>query len=351
MQHTAVLIPGDGIGPEVTNAARRILDSALEGSGSSLSWVERNAGQAALDAGHDELLPGETLDAIREHGLALKGPCTTPIGGGFSSVNVALRKRLELYAAIRPVRSIAGVNTRFDDVDLVVVRENTEGLYSGIENEITEGVVTSLKVATEKACRRIAEYAFDYCRKRGRKKVTVLHKANIMKMSDGLFIRCAKEVHDAGYDDIEYEEIIIDAGCMMLVQDPSRFDVLLCENLYGDVISDLCAGFVGGLGMTPGANLGKTNAVFEAVHGSAPDIAGKGVANPLAITMSGVMMLNHVSASQGDEAAGQAAGRVRDAYNQAIADGACTADLGGQMNTEQFADAVIERLAGVEGVA
>ena len=349
LQHTAVLIPGDGIGPEVTEASRRILDSALEGSGSSLSWIERNAGQAALDAGHDELLPTETLDAIREHGLALKGPCTTPIGGGFSSVNVALRKRLELYAAIRPVRSIAGVKTRFDDVDLVVVRENTEGLYSGIENEITEGVVTSLKVATEKACRRIAEYAFDYCRKRGRSKVTALHKANIMKMSDGLFIRCAKEVHDAGYDDIEYEEVIIDAGCMMLVQDPGRFDVLLCENLYGDVISDLCAGFVGGLGMTPGANLGKVNAVFEAVHGSAPDIAGKGVANPLAITMSGVMMLNHIASSKGDKAAGQAAGRVRDAYNQSIADGMCTADLGGRLNTEQFADAVIERLAGVEG--
>lgn len=351
MQHTAVLIPGDGIGPEVTGAARRILDSALEGSGSSLSWIEHNAGQAALDAGHDELLPVETLNAIREHGLALKGPCTTPIGGGFSSVNVALRKRLELYAAIRPVRSINGMKTRFDDVDLVVVRENTEGLYSGIENEITEGVVTSLKVATEKACRRIAEYAFDYCRKRGRRKLTVLHKANIMKMSDGLFIRCAKDVHESGYGDIEYEEIIIDAGCMMLVQDPGRFDVLLCENLYGDVISDLCAGFVGGLGMTPGANLGRDNAVFEAVHGSAPDIAGKGVANPLAITMSGVMMLNHISTSKGDQAAGEAAGRVRDAYNLAIADGACTADLGGSLNTEQFADAVIERLAGVEGGA
>ncbi|MCH2161328.1 MAG: isocitrate/isopropylmalate dehydrogenase family protein [Phycisphaerales bacterium] len=345
MEHTAVLIQGDGIGPEVTQAARRIIDVALEGSGSSIQWVPRDAGVAAIEAGHEDLLPQDTLDAIRTHGLALKGPCTTPIGGGFSSVNVALRKRLELYAAVRPIRNLGGVATRFSDVDIVVIRENTEGLYSGIENEITSGVVTSLKVATEVACTRIARFAFEYCRSRGRKKVTVLHKANIMKLSDGLFIKCSRDVHEADYQDIEYEEIIIDAGCMMLVQDPCRFDVLLCENLYGDVMSDLCAGFVGGLGVTPGANIGSTNAVFEAVHGSAPDIAGKGVANPLAITMSGVMMMNHIASTTGDEAVGSAAVRIRDAYNKAIIDEVRTADLGGTANTIEFADAIIDRMS------
>ena len=347
VRHTVVRIPGDGIGPEVTAAGCRILEAALEGTGSSIDWLDRQAGVSAIDAGHSDLLPDETLHSIVECGVALKGPCTTPIGGGFSSVNVALRKRLQLFGAVRPVRSINGVSTRYSDVDLVVVRENTEGLYSGIENEIAEGVVTSLKVATEKATRRIAHFAFDYCRSRGRKKVTVLHKANIMKMSDGLFIGCTRDVWEKEYSDIEYEEVIIDAGCMRLVQEPTNFDVLLCENLYGDVMSDLCAGFVGGLGVTPGANFGIENAVFEAVHGSAPDIAGKGLANPLAITMSGVMMLNHLFGTTQDEGVKSAAGRVRDAYNSSLSDGLSTADLGGTLGTDEFADAIISRLAGV----
>lgn len=344
VRHGCVLIPGDGIGPEVVGAARRIIDAALEGTDSGLDWVEHDAGTAALDKGHEDLLPESTVQAIIERGVALKGPCTTPIGGGFSSVNVALRKRLDLYGAVRPVRSLDGVETRYQDVDLVVVRENTEGLYAGIENEVTQGVVTSLKVATDKACRRIARFAFEYARDRGIERVTALHKANIMKLSDGLFIRCAREVHEADFADITYDEIIIDAACMRLVQSPEKFGLLLCENLYGDVISDLCAGFVGGLGVTPGANFGIENAVFEAVHGSAPDIAGKGLANPLAITMSGVMMLNHLATSRRDATLGEAATRIRDAYNAALREGDRTGDLGGSMGTDAFADAVIRRL-------
>ena len=343
VEHGCVLVPGDGIGPEVVNAARRVIDAALEDGDSSIRWVERDAGTAALENGYDSLLPAETVESIKAERVALKGPCTTPIGGGFSSVNVALRKTLDLYGAVRPVRSLQGVETRYEDVDLVIVRENTEGLYAGIENEITEGVVTSLKVATDRACRRIARFAFRYARSRGISRVTAFHKANIMKLSDGLFIRCAKEIHDAEFPDIEYEELIIDAACMRLVQDPRRFGVLLCENLYGDVVSDLCAGFVGGLGVTPGANFGEENAVFEAVHGSAPDIAGKGLANPLAITMSGVMMLNHLADTTGDENLKKAAVRIRDAYNLALSEGRCTGDLGGDLGTESFADAVIER--------
>jgi isocitrate dehydrogenase (NAD+) len=319
----------------------------LEGTGSSIEWIPRHAGFAAIEAGETDVLPESTLSAIVENGIALKGPCTTPIGGGFSSVNVALRKALSLYAAVRPVRTMAGIATRYEDVDLVVIRENTEGLYSGIENEVTPGVVTSLKVATESATRRIAKFAFEYCRDRNRSKVTVLHKANIMKLTDGLFLDSARLVHSESYSDIEYEEVIIDAGAMRLVQDPGRFDVLLCENLYGDVMSDLCAGFVGGLGVTPGSNIGDSNAVFEAVHGSAPDIAGKNVANPLALIMSGVMMLNHIAATRKDEGAKTAAVRIRTAYNRALSDGISTADLGGTQSTSGFADAIIERSAGV----
>ena len=338
--HQIVLIPGDGIGPEVAAATTRVLAEA----GAPLEWVEHHAGVAALES-HGEVLPEKTLDAIRERGLALKGPCTTPVGKGFTSVNVQLRKRLDLYAAVRPVRNLPGVTTRYEGVDLVVIRENTEGLYSGIENEVTEGVVTSLKVATKKASTRIARWAFQYARERGRKKVTVMHKANIMKLTDGMFIRCAREVHESeGFDDIEHEEVIIDAGCMKLVQDPTRFDVLLLENLYGDVLSDLCAGFVGGLGVIPGANIGDDYAVFEAVHGSAPDIAGKGVANPLALLMSGVMLLNHVADTRRDDSCREVAGRVREAYNRALSDGQMTRDLGGSLNTEEFASAVIDRL-------
>ena len=287
--HEVVLIPGDGIGPEVSGAVREVLDAA----GAPVTWQEELAGLHAIEA-HGDVLPARTLEAVRRAGVALKGPCTTPVGEGFTSVNVQLRRTLSLYAAIRPVRNLPGVPTRYENVDLVVVRENTEGLYSGVENEITDGVVTSLKVATEGACRRIARAAFAYARRRGRPRVTVFHKANIMKLSDGLFLRCAREVH-RDFAEIELEELIIDAGCMKLVQDPSRFEVLLMENLYGDVVSDLCAGLVGGLGVVPGANIGDDMAVFEAVHGSAPDLAGQGRANPLALLMSAVMMLNHLA--------------------------------------------------------
>jgi isocitrate dehydrogenase (NAD+) len=339
MTHDVVMIEGDGIGPDISAAVRRVLEAA----GAPILWDEHHAGLSALERGED-VLPARTVAAIRRTGLALKGPCTTPVGEGFTSVNVQLRKALDLYAAVRPVRSLRGVPTRFDDVDLVVFRENTEGLYSGVENEIIPGVFTSLKVATESACTRIAEAAFRYTRDRGRKKVTVFHKANIMKKTDGMFLRCAKTVHDASYPEIEYEQNIIDAGCMRLVQNPSRFDVLLMENLYGDVVSDLCAGLVGGLGVVPGANIGSSGAVFEAVHGSAPDIAGKGVANPLALLMSAVMMLNHITETRGDPACHEVGQRIKLAYDQALADGEKTRDIGGSLGTDAFADAVIARL-------
>jgi len=336
--HHVVLIPGDGIGPEVAGATRRVLEAA----GAPIDWIECQAGVAALESA-GEVLPAATLQAIRQHTVALKGPCTTPVGKGFKSVNVQLRQALDLYAAVRPVRSMPGVPTRFENVDLVVVRENTEGLYSGIENVVTEGVVASLKVATEKACTRIARWAFDYARRRDRNKVTVFHKANIMKLTDGMFMRCAEQIA-AGYKDIAFEELIIDAACMRLVQDPSRFDVLVMENLYGDVVSDLCAGLVGGLGVVPGANIGNDMAVFEAVHGSAPDIAGQNKANPLALLMSAVMMLNHLAESRSDEACRAVAVAIKTAYDKALADGAKTGDIGGNLGTSQFADAVIERL-------
>jgi len=337
--HTVVLIPGDGIGPEVAAATKRILAAAK----APLDFVEHLAGIAAVEKGLD-LLPQATLDAISEHKFALKGPCSTPIGKGFKSINVQLRKTLNLYAAVRPIRSLDGVPTRYTGVDLVIFRENTEGLYSGIENEVAPGVVTSLKVATELACTRIARYAFRYARSRGRRKVTVFHKANIMKLTDGLFIRCAKEVHDAEFPEAEYEELIIDAGCMKLVQDPTRFDVLLMENLYGDLVSDLCAGLVGGLGVAPGANIGDDAAVFEAVHGSAPDIAGKGIANPMSLLMSSVMMLNHIAEKRNDGECRTAATRIKNAYDKALAEGQKTGDLGGKLSTEAFADAVIARM-------
>jgi isocitrate dehydrogenase (NAD+) len=333
-KHTIVLIPGDGIGPEVTAATRRVLEAA----GLSVEWVELPAGVTALEQGFDNVLPQRTVAAIKAHKVALKGPVTTPVGKGFKSVNVQLRQALNLYAAVRPVRSMPGVKTRFENVDLVIVRENTEGLYSGIENEVVPGVVTSLKVATEVACTRIARYAFRYATRRHRRKITVFHKANIMKMSDGLFIKCARQIYENEYPNIEYEELIIDAGCMRVVQDPARFDVLLMENLYGDLVSDLCAGLVGGLGVVPGANIGDEAAVFEAVHGSAPDIAGKGVANPLACLMSGVMMLNHIQEDA-------IAARVKNAYNAVLEEGTVlTRDLKGTATTQQFTDALIAKV-------
>ena len=333
-KHTIVLIPGDGIGPEVTAAACRVFAAA----GLDAEWVEMPAGASALTQGFDNVLPQRTIAAIQAHKVALKGPVTTPVGGGFASVNVQLRKKLNLYAAVRPVRSMPGIKTRYDNVDLVIVRENTEGLYSGIENEVTPGVVTSLKVATETACTRIARFAFRYATRRHRKKITVFHKANIMKMTDGLFLKSARNIHEEEYPNIQYEELIIDAGCMKLVQDPTKFDVLLMENLYGDLISDLCAGLVGGLGVTPGANIGEDASVFEAVHGSAPDIAGKGIANPLALIMSGVMMLNHIH----EEAIAE---KIKNAYNRVLEEGKIrTPDLGGSAGTNEFADAIIRQL-------
>lgn len=334
-----VLIPGDGIGPEVTVAVKRILAHA----GAPIEWVECQAGLAALEEGQ-EVLPQETVESILNHGVALKGPCTTPVGRGFSSVNVQLRKRLNLYAAVRPVRNLEGVFTRFAGVDLIIIRENTEGLYSGIENEVAPGVVTSLKVATETACNRIARWAFEFATRRQRRKVTVFHKANIMKLTDGLFLNCAGRVHKDCYPGITHDHMIIDAGCMKLVQDPTQFDVLLLENLYGDVVSDLCAGLVGGLGVVPGSNIGDDQAVFEAVHGSAPDIAGKGIANPLALLMSAVMMLNHLADTRHDQAYRAVGEKIRHAYDMALADGKKTRDLGGDLATEAFADAVIDRL-------
>jgi isocitrate dehydrogenase (NAD+) len=337
--HTVVLIPGDGIGPEVSEAAVRILDAA----GAPLRWVTHYAGVAALERGLD-VMPADTLNAIVQHQVALKGPCTTPVGEGFTSVNVSLRKRLNLYVAVRPVRSLPGVPTRFENVDLVILRENTEGLYSGVENQVTDDVVMSMKVASRTACQRVAHWAFRFATQRQRRKITVFHKANIMKLTDGLFLRCAREVHGRDYPNIEYQEVIIDAGCMKLVQDPSQFDVLLLENLYGDVVSDLCAGLVGGLGVVPGANIGDQQAVFEAVHGSAPDIAGKNIANPLAIVMSAVMMLNHLAAERADDRCRVAAERIKNAYDRALADGQKTRDLKGSLGTSEFADAVIARL-------
>jgi isocitrate dehydrogenase (NAD+) len=333
-KHTIVLIPGDGIGPEVTNAARRVIEAA----GLSVDWVELPAGANALTQGFDNVLPERTVAAIKAHKVALKGPVTTPVGKGFKSVNVQLRQKLNLYAAVRPVRSLPGVRTRYEDVDMVIVRENTEGLYSGIENEVVPGVVTSLKVASEAACTRIARYAFRYATRRHRKRITVFHKANIMKLSDGLFLDCARRIHEEEYPNIEYNELIIDAGCMKLVQDPSKMDVLLMENLYGDLVSDLCAGLVGGLGCVPGSNIGDEAAVFEAVHGSAPDISGKGVANPLACVMSGVMMLNHIH----EEALAE---KIKTAYDTVLAEGkTLTRDLGGTATTDGFADAIIAKM-------
>jgi len=339
MTHTAVLIPGDGIGPEVSAAVREVLAAAA----APVEFVVRQAGTAALEQGHKDVLPAETLEAIREHKVALKGPCTTPIGGGFSSINVALRKTLHLFAAVRPVRNMPGVKTRYDGVDMVIVRENTEGLYSGLENAITEDVVVSMKVATRPACARIADWAFNYATQRGRKRVSVLHKANIMKLTDGMFLQEARKARER-YPKIDYDEIIIDAALMRLVRDPTHFDVILCENLYGDLVSDLCAGLVGGLGVAPGANFGLDSAVFESVHGSAPDIAGKDLANPLALLMSATMMLNWLATTRGDDACARSAARIRSAYDRALAEGATTKDLGGSLGTKGFAQAVIGRL-------
>ena len=336
MPHTVCLIPGDGIGPEVAQSAKEVVSA----SGADIQWKTLPAGAKAMEE-TGEVLPEETVRAIEAHRVALKGPVTTPIGKGFTSVNVGLRKRLNLYAAVRPVRNLPGVASRYEDVDLVVIRENTEGLYSGIENEITEGVVQSLKIATRSGCTRIARFALEYAKSRGIDRVTVFHKANIMKKSDGLFLECAREMHEEVGQEVDYDELIIDNGCMQLVRDPSRFGIVLMENLYGDIVSDLCAGLVGWLGVVPGANFGEGCAVFEAVHGSAPDIAGKNIANPLALIMSGVMMLNHLGETE-------AAKRVKTAYDTVLSEGnpkVLTRDIGGTGGTREFTKAVIEAMS------
>jgi isocitrate dehydrogenase (NAD+) len=327
------LLPGDGIGPEVTDAARAVVDA----TGVAIEWVVREAGAPAI-AKEGDPLPESVLQSIRETGCALKGPVTTPIGTGFTSVNVRLRKALDLYASIRPVRSFPGVPSRYDGVDLVIVRENTEGLYSGIEHEVVPGVVETLKVFTAKACTRIAEYAFLLARRDKRRKVSAAHKASIMKLTDGLFLACCREVA-ARYPDIVYEEVVIDSLCMELALDPSKYDVILLENLYGDIVSDLASGLVGGLGVVPGANIGGAAAVFEAVHGSAPDIAGKSIANPLALILSAALMLRHLGE-------GDVADRIMGATLAVLTSGKVrTRDMGGTASTTDVRDAVIAALA------
>src|SRR5437773_2011553 len=330
--HRITLIPGDGIGPEVASAVVRI----IEASGVEIEWEEHIAGQAALDK-FGRTLPDELLESIKRNKIGLKGPITTPVGKGFTSVNVGLRKALDLYANLRPVRALPNIPCRNPDLDLVVVRENTESLYSGLEHEVVPGVIESLKIITEKASTRIARFAFAYARLEKRRKITAVHKANIMKLSDGLFLKCFEEVGQA-FPDIEQQSMIVDNASMQLVMRPEQFDILLCENLYGDIVSDLCAGLIGGLGLVPGANIGERGAVFEAVHGSAPDIAGKGIANPTALLQSSILMLNHI-----EERA--AADKIESAMLKVFEEGKVrTRDIGGTATTNEFADAIISQI-------
>jgi isocitrate dehydrogenase (NAD+) len=338
MAHRVTLIPGDGIGPEVTGAAVRIIDA----SGVKIDWETFAAGSEAYEKYH-EYIPKELIESIERTGVALKGPITTPIGGGFSSINVALRKRFELYANFRPIRNLPSLPTRYPAVDLAIVRENTEGQYSGIEHEVVPGVVESLKIITEKASTRIARFAFAFARREKRKRVHAIHKANIMKMSDGLFLRCCREVAKE-YPEITYGEHIIDNTCMQLVMNPYQYDVMVMENLYGDIISDLCAAFVGGLGLVPGANIGTDCAIFEAVHGSAPDIAGKNLANPTAVLQSAILMLRHLDEI---EAADRVHAALEKTYKEKLH---VTRDVGGAASTSQFADAVIANMEAVAAV-
>jgi isocitrate dehydrogenase (NAD+) len=329
--HDVALMRGDGIGPEVVSAAVKVIEAA----GASINWREGRLGAGAIEE-FGSPVPQHVLDLVRECKVGLKGPVTTPIGTGFPSANVTLRKSLELYASLRPVRNLPGIGSCFTGVDLVVVRENTEGLYSGIEHEVTPGVVESLKIITEKASTRIAEFAFRYAHQNNRKKITAVHKANIMKMSDGLFLECARKVA-ARNPDIEYEEMIVDSTCMQLVMNPRRFDMLLMENLYGDILSELCSGLVGGVAVVPGANLGDEIAVFEAVHGSAPDRAGTGTANPLGLILSSVMMLRHLGETEAADRIDKAIGSVLE-ERQSL-----TPDLGGTSTTDQMAEAIAEK--------
>ncbi len=332
MAHKVTYIPGDGIGPEVMAAAIEVVNA----TGVSIQWEKGEAG-AEVEVRTGSNLPTTTLEQIILSDATLKGPTETGIASGSKSANVTLRKSLDLYANLRPVKSLPGVKTRYEDVDIVVVRENTEDLYSGLEHIVVPGVVESIKIITEKASTRIAKFAFEYARKHGRKTVTAVHKANIMKLSDGLFLDCCRNVARS-YPEIEYTEMIVDNCALQLVRDPTRFDVLVLENLYGDIMSDLCAGLVGGLGVVPGANLGEKNAVFEAVHGTAPDIAGKGIANPAALLLSSELMLRHL----GEDAA---ADKLRAAIEKVLGDPkARTADLGGEATTQGFVDAMLAAL-------
>jgi len=332
MTHTITLIPGDGIGPEVTEAVVRILNA----SGVAIEWESHDAGVRAFER-TGQTLPVDLIDSVRRNKVALKGPVTTPIAQGFTSVNVGLRKALDLYSNLRPVWNLPGVAARFQGVDLVIVRENTEDLYAGLEHEVVPGVVESLKIITERASTRIAHFAFQHARRNGRTRVTAIHKANIMKLSDGLFLESARRVARE-YADIKYDERIVDAACMQLVMFPEKFDVLLLPNLYGDIVSDLCAGLVGGLGVVGAANLGADIGVFEAVHGSAPDIAGKNLANPTALLLSAVLMLRHI-----DE--GAAADRIMEALGRVLTAGQVrTRDLGGTASTTEFGDAIANSL-------
>jgi isocitrate dehydrogenase (NAD+) len=327
-----VLIPGDGIGPEVTAAMRAVVQAA----GARIDWVEAAAGLGAAERFGDPL-PEATLDLIRHHRVALKGPCTTPVGKGFRSINVRLRQSLDLYASVRPVRTLPGVNVPYENVDLVVVRENTEGLYSGLEHVVVPGVVESLRIITRTAAERIVRFAFELARHHGRRLITFCHKADVLPQSDGLFLAVARQVAD-DYPFLEFSELRVDALCMQLALDPTRFDVLVMENLFGDVISDLCAGLVGGLGLVPGSNIGTRYAVFEAVHGSAPDLAGKGLANPMAVIRSAALLLEHI----GQQSASQ---RIEAAVRRTLQNGrGLTRDLGGDGTTATVTAEIIANL-------
>jgi isocitrate dehydrogenase (NAD+) len=333
MAHPVTLIPGDGIGPELAEATRRVLDA----TGVGFEWEVQEAGEAMI-AEHGTPLPEPVLDSIRRNKVALKGPITTPVGGGFRSANVTLRQALGLYANVRPARSMKGLETRYEDVDLVVVRENTEDLYAGIEHMVGPDAAESIKIITRAASERIARYAFEYAVSNGRRKVTAVHKANIMKLSDGLFLESCRTVAAAYEGRVEFEDRIVDNMCMQLVQKPDLYDVMVLPNLYGDIVSDLCAGLVGGLGVAPGANIGTEAAVFEPVHGSAPKYAGQNKANPTALILSGVLMLRHL----GEQTAAE---QVEKALRSVIADGRRTTyDLGGEAGTREFADAIIEQM-------
>jgi isocitrate dehydrogenase (NAD+) len=333
MAHRVTLIPGDGIGPELAEATRRVLDA----TGVAFEWEVQEAGEATI-ASEGTPLPERVLESIRRNRIALKGPITTPVGSGFRSVNVGLRQALNLYANLRPARSMAGVPTRYDDVDLVIVRENTEDLYAGIEHMVGRDAAESIKIITRAASERIARFAFEYAVNNGRRKVTAVHKANIMKLSDGLFLESCTSVAADYAGRVEFEDRIVDNMCMQLVQKPDLYDVLVLPNLYGDIVSDLAAGLVGGLGVAPGANIGEDGAVFEPVHGSAPKYAGQNRANPTALILSGALMLRHLGYAEVGE-------RVEEAVRAVIAEGrTVTSDLGGNAGTSQFADAVIQRL-------